>query len=40
MCEIIKNGVPLDTGFKLGEVKVVAEDVLKFCEREVDLSRI
>jgi hypothetical protein len=40
MCELIKNGLPLDTGCKLEELKVFAEDVLKFCEREVDLSQI
>jgi hypothetical protein len=40
MCELIKNGVPLDTGFRLEEFKVFVEDVLKFCECEVDPSQI
>jgi hypothetical protein len=38
MCEFIKNDVPLDKGFRLKELKVVARVLLEFYGREVDLS--
>jgi hypothetical protein len=35
VCDFIKNEVPMDKGFRMKDLKAVAEVVLKFYGREV-----
>jgi hypothetical protein len=40
VCEFIKNRVPMDQGFRMKDLKVVIEVVLKLCWREVHSEQI
>jgi hypothetical protein len=40
VCDFIKNEVPMDKGFRMKDLKAVAEVVLKFYGREVQPEHV